>query len=157
MSSVKAALHIGAVVFIHRFGSSLNGHAVLAPNSPLRAAVTAMAAPAQPATVQTEAAIAGLGTSGPAPPGDAVPPVSEPAPPKRAAHYMWAVSIARIYKVLPLLCPLCGRQMRIWSVIPGSTRDACPSVPSKCAANAVACTCPDLCFVVSGQKSVVNW
>ena len=110
-------MHLGAVAFPHRFGSSLNGHGVQAPNSPLRAAVTAMAAPAQPATVQTEAAIAGLGTSGPAPPGDAVPPVSEPAPPKRAAHYLWAVLIARIYEVLPLLCSLCGGQIRIIAFI----------------------------------------
>ena len=33
--------------------------------------------------------------------------------PKRAAHYLWAVLIARIYEVVPLLCPLCGGQMRI--------------------------------------------
>ena len=32
--------------------------------------------------------------------------------PKRAAHYLWAVLIARIYEVFPLLCPLCGGQMR---------------------------------------------
>ena len=46
---------------------------VLAPNSTLRVAVTAAVAPPQPATVQSEAAITGLGISGPAPPGDAVP------------------------------------------------------------------------------------
>jgi hypothetical protein len=39
---------------------------------------------------------------------------SVPAPPKRsAAHYLWAVRIARIYEVFPLLCPMCGGQMRI--------------------------------------------
>jgi hypothetical protein len=27
--------------------------------------------------------------------------------PKRPAHYLWAVLIARIYEVFPLLCPLC--------------------------------------------------
>lgn len=31
--------------------------------------------------------------------------------PKRASHYLWAVLIARIHKVFPLLCPLCGGQM----------------------------------------------
>ena len=46
---------------------------VLAPNSPLRAAVTAMAAPAQAATVQTEVVSAGGGAPGPAPPGNALP------------------------------------------------------------------------------------
>ena len=46
---------------------------MLTTKSTLRTAVMATAAPAQPATVQTEATIAGLGTSGPAPLGDAVP------------------------------------------------------------------------------------
>ena len=40
-----------------------------------------------------------------------------PAPPKRAAHYLWAVLTARIYEVFPLLCPLCGGQMHIITVI----------------------------------------
>jgi hypothetical protein len=31
----KATLHIGAVAFIHRFGSSLNGHGAIAPARPL--------------------------------------------------------------------------------------------------------------------------
>ena len=43
-----------------------------------------------------------------------VPTQSEPAPFRRsAAHYLWAVLIARIYEVFPLLCPMCGGQMRI--------------------------------------------
>jgi hypothetical protein len=41
-----------------------------------------------------------------------VPPV--PVPPKRSpAHCLWAVRIARIYEVFPLLRPICGGQMRI--------------------------------------------
>jgi len=38
----------------------------------------------------------------------------EPVEPlKRSkAHYLWAVLIARIYEVFPLLCPLCGGQIR---------------------------------------------
>jgi hypothetical protein len=40
------------------------------------------------------------------------------APPKRSkAHYLWAVLIARIYEVFPLLCPLCGGQMRLIAFI----------------------------------------
>ena len=36
--------------------------------------------------------------------GQAIPLAPEPAPPKRApAHYLWAVLIARIYEVFPLL------------------------------------------------------
>ena len=37
--------------------------------------------------------------------------------PKRSAHYLWAVLIARIYEVFPLLCPLCGGQIRIIAFI----------------------------------------
>ena len=82
---------------------------VLAPNSPLRAAVTALA--------QAEPAATGLVAPGPAPPGDAIPTMSAPVQPKRAAHYLWAVLIARIYEVLPLLCPMCGGQMRLIAFI----------------------------------------
>jgi hypothetical protein len=38
-------------------------------------------------------------------------------PPKRPAHYLWAVLIARIYEVFPLLCPMCGGQMRLIAFI----------------------------------------
>ena len=44
-------------------------------------------------------------------------PAPESVPPKRAAHYLRAVLIARIYEVFPLLCPLCGGQMRIIAFI----------------------------------------
>jgi hypothetical protein len=52
-------------------------------------------------------------------PGNADPPAPEPvAPPKRSkAHYLWAVLIARIYEVFPLLCPKCGGQMRLIAFI----------------------------------------
>jgi hypothetical protein len=90
---------------------------VLAPNSPLRCAVTALAqgAAAQPATAQAEPASTGEGALGV---GNARPTQAEPAqpvpvPPKRPAHYLWAVLIARIYEVFPLLCPMCGGQMRL--------------------------------------------
>jgi hypothetical protein len=37
--------------------------------------------------------------------GHAISSTPEPAPPRRApAHYLWAVLIARIYEVFPLLC-----------------------------------------------------
>ena len=83
---------------------------VLAPNSPLRAAVTALAqaAPSQLVKVPAEPATAECD----------VPTQPEPAPPGRSqAHYLWAVLIARIYEVLPLLCPICGGQMRIIAFI----------------------------------------
>jgi hypothetical protein len=49
----------------------------------------------------------------------ALPPTPEPAAsPKRSqAHYLWAVLIARIYEVFPLLCPKCGGQIRLIAFI----------------------------------------
>jgi Putative transposase len=91
---------------------------VLAPNSLLRAAVTAMAAPAQLAMAQAGPAITGEGAPAVAPLGNAVPAQPEPVPPKRSpAHYLWAVLIARIYEVFPVLCPMCGGQMRLIAFI----------------------------------------
>ncbi len=90
---------------------------VLAPNSPLREAVTALAAPARPTTAQVQPTTRGQGAPGLVPLGSALPAQPErakPVPPKRSqAHYLWAVLIARIYEVFPLLCPNCGGQMRI--------------------------------------------
>ena len=78
--------------------------------------MTALAALAQPAAGQT-----GIGkdVSGVIPQGNVLPPTHELAPPaKRSpAHYLWAVLIARIYEVLPLVCPICGGQMRIIAFI----------------------------------------
>ena len=74
-------------------------YGVLAPNSPMRAAVTALAP--QPVVV-------------PLP----VEATAADAPPRRAAsHYLWAMLLARIYETLPLVCPICGAQMRIIAFI----------------------------------------
>ena len=73
------------------------------------------AAPSQPATAQAEPATTGQGAPGVVPLGKALP--IEPVQPKRAAHYLWAVLIARIYEVFPLLCPVCGGQRRIIAFI----------------------------------------
>jgi len=93
----------------------------LGPNSPLRPAVTALAQDAvvQPAQVQAEPAstAAGEGARGA---GNSLPTQAEPAQPvqpKRPAHYLWAVLIARICEVFPLVCPICGGQMRIIAFI----------------------------------------
>jgi hypothetical protein len=81
-----------------------------------RIAALVQPAAAQPATAQ--AAQPGVGVLGVAVPGNAALPTPEPAaPPKRPAHYLWAVLIARIYEVLPLLCPNCGGQMRLIAFI----------------------------------------
>jgi hypothetical protein len=91
---------------------------VLAPASPLRASVTALAAPAQQATAQAEPVIAGEGVPGVVPVGNAIQTQPEPVPPKRSpAHYLWAVLIARIYEMFPLVCPMCSGQMRLIAFI----------------------------------------
>ena len=106
-------------------------YGVLAPNSPLRSAVTAMAqaGPAQVAVGQRGTGEGGTGEGAPGSvqPGNAgvgggatAPPVQAPAsePPRRfPAHYLWAVLIARIYEVFPLVCPLCGGNMRLIAFI----------------------------------------
>ena len=94
---------------------------VLAPNSPLRPAVTALArdAAVKPAQVQAEPAstAAGEGALGVRSPLPIQTEPAQPVPPKRPAHYLWAVLMARIYEVFPLLCPICGGQMHIIAFI----------------------------------------
>jgi hypothetical protein len=78
-------------------------HGVLAPNAPLRAAVTAYAG--LPIDMP----------SGPLPSAPEVSPdlVQTETQPASHARYLWAVLIARIYEILPLICPECGSEMRL--------------------------------------------
>ena len=80
----------------------------------------------QPAQVQVQVQVqvqarGALGVSNPLP-TQAEP--AQPVQPKRPAYYLWAVLIARIYEVFPLLCPICGGQMRILAFITHSA-DIC--------------------------------
>jgi hypothetical protein len=82
-------------------------HGVLAPNAGLRPQVVALRG-------------SGSGETSPlaedeAEPPEATPPSpAEPSPSsRRSARIRWAQLLARIYEVLPLLCPSCGGQMRI--------------------------------------------
>jgi len=89
------------------------------PGVPLRQA----AQRAKQVVVQIEPAITGEGAPGVVVLGHASPPTPEPAPPKRSpAHYLWALLIARIYEVFPLLCPMCGGQMRLIAFITEGTQ-----------------------------------
>ena len=94
---------------------------VLAPNSPHRAAVVSLAqgAVVHPAQVQAEPASSGVGVGarGVSNPFPTQAEPAQPVQPKRPAHYLWAVLMARIYEVLPLMCPLCGGPMRIIAFI----------------------------------------
>ena len=71
---------------------------VLALNSPLRTAVTALAVSAPTASA--------------APSHNPAAPAAEPAH-RRAARYAWALLLARIYEVFPLRCTHCGGEMRV--------------------------------------------
>jgi len=71
---------------------------VLAPNAPLRAAVTALA--------QVSAPLGDAAADDPPPDGWRSP-----------ARYLWAMLLARIYEVFPLQCPHCGAEMRIIAFI----------------------------------------
>jgi len=91
-------------------------YGVLAPNSPLRGAVTAMAQVALPVpsaqVVQTSPKVVQPSTGASSEP----PPKPKPKP-RPPSHYLWAALIARIYEVFPLICAHCGGQMRIIAFI----------------------------------------
>ncbi len=91
---------------------------VLAPNAPLRAAVTALAGQqAEAPAAQTPAAAAGAAPSAPASASAQTPQAAEEPIHRRAARYAWALLLARIYEFFPLLCPKCGGEIRIIAFI----------------------------------------
>jgi len=102
-------------------------YGVLAPNSPLRAAVTALSQAEQVVVPVVHGSVADAACtaagSAPSVPGvSGVGAVLQPEPqakptPSPPSHYLWAALIARIYEVFPLLCPMCGGQMRIIAFI----------------------------------------
>ena len=79
----------------------LRYYGVLAPNAPLRKAVTA----------QADKAAASAPTAAPK---NANETESWPNP---GARYLWAALLARIYEVLPLICPHGGAEMRLIAAI----------------------------------------
>ncbi len=86
-------------------------YGVLAPNAPLRAVVTALARPADEDIASAAA--------DPTPDMESAPPATTTDEPlrRKAARYAWALLLARIDEVLPLLCPQCGGEMRIIAFI----------------------------------------
>ena len=102
-------------------------YGVLAPNSPLRAAVTAMAQVEQVVVPivhgsGADSACTAAGSAGGVPSVAGVGAVLQPEPqakpkPRPPSHYLWAALIARIYEVFPLICPVCRGQMRLIAFI----------------------------------------
>ena len=74
-------------------------YGVLAPNAPLRAAVTALA---------SEGTAAQLSPCAQRSTEESAAPLY-----RSPARYLWAMLLARIYEVFPLTCPECGAEMRI--------------------------------------------
>jgi hypothetical protein len=98
-------------------------HGVLAPNARLRATVVSIGRPlpdefpvnAEPPASPDRAShsVASPGhAQKPAPTGSLAA-----TPRTRSSRMLWAQLLARIYEVLPLLCPVCGGEMRIISFI----------------------------------------
>ena len=97
---------------------------VLAPNSSLRSLVVASAGP--PAVLAERLAEAAQkmdieNNNGQEQKSDATlePHVRDPEPafPSRASRLAWAMLIARIYEVLPLVCPRCSNPLKVISFI----------------------------------------
>ena len=89
-------------------------YGVLAPNAPLRAALAgAQDETPNPAALTGEVPAAEQGAAVPNTPAE----VADEPLHRRAARYVWALLLARIYEVLPLVCPKCGGEMRIIAFI----------------------------------------
>jgi hypothetical protein len=81
-------------------------HGVLAPHAGLRPAVVAIGrAPAEPPSLTNP--------EPPEPASLASGALDEPPRSDSPARIRWTVLLARIYEVLPLLCPACGGPMSI--------------------------------------------
>ncbi|MBK8387361.1 MAG: transposase [Candidatus Accumulibacter sp.] len=97
-------------------------YGVLAPNAPLRGQVTALAGvpdgtPAADATESIAATAAPSVTPSRSSEGTEEAPGEAEAILRRAARYAWALLLARIHEVFPLVCPRCGGEMRIIAFI----------------------------------------
>ncbi len=86
---------------------------MLAPNAPLRAAVTALARDTV-ATPEQPAVAAPAGGEG-----------HSEGHSRSPARYLWAMLIARIYETFPLACPHCGTAMRIIAFVTETASVTC--------------------------------
>ncbi|MCP3853037.1 MAG: hypothetical protein GY694_22830 [Gammaproteobacteria bacterium] len=84
-------------------------YGVLAPNSPFRASVTAMAGQSlEQGAIKIQIADKN---------NDPVEQAQEDKPKRPPNRYLWAMLLARIYNLFPLLCPQCGAEMQVIAVI----------------------------------------
>jgi hypothetical protein len=97
---------------------------VLAPNAPLRAQVVALAqadSSSQESTTATTDSSSGMDSDSQSSLAPLVSPQEQESKNSRSgshsAYISWAMLLARIYEVFPLLCPYCGGTVRIISFI----------------------------------------
>jgi len=93
---------MGFATHAAQYASLLRG---LAPNSPLRPAVTALAPEAVAPEPESKPAVETA--------ADDPPETIWRSP----ARYLWVMLLARIYEAFPLTCPQCGAEMRIIAFI----------------------------------------
>jgi len=86
----------------------LRYYGVLAPHAALREAVIASAGPSGALALRLRQAAEAM-----------APEEAEPVPelPRHPKRYIWAMLLARIYDLLPLVCPRCGHAMRLVAFI----------------------------------------
>jgi hypothetical protein len=85
------------------------------PRTRLRAAVIATAGPSEAQACQLRAAAVRMALD-----GETEQPPPTPLRASRAQRYVWAMLLARIHDVLPLVCTRCGRAMRIVAFVTAS-------------------------------------
>ena len=96
-------------------------YGVLAPNAPMRAAVTALAPLAISPVGAGVLCMAGCPLRGAPTPLKADTNTAPASKSRAAARYLWAMLLARIYEAFPLNCPICHSQMRIIAFINDTT------------------------------------
>jgi hypothetical protein len=142
-------------------------HGVFAPHSPLRRAVTACAGKSVPGSTGASAPGEGIAPPPPVPPDPPETSPAEPAgappdsPARRAAAYAWVRLLARIYELLPLICPRCGTGMRLIAFITQPDAVAAilthlgePTTPPPLAPRARAP--PELDFTAGGEATLLD-
>ncbi len=104
----RTALELTPLELIHRLGQLLQPprkhrhryYGVFAPNAPLRTSVAALARADANADIDADTT--------PEPAATPATPCSRPA-----SVYLWAILLARIYEISPLICLRCGGPVRI--------------------------------------------
>jgi hypothetical protein len=110
----RTALHLTPLELLERLAALIpppgqhrhRYHGVCAPHSPWREQLTARTVQGSDQTSSS-------------------PQDSQPSSPHGPGAYLWAVLLARIYEVFPLLCPQCGAELRIIAFVTETLSVSC--------------------------------